>query len=166
MPWFWYGDRLQIAKLEMSTTPIELHAIGYVRTDVPDDEIPRRRRSMISDVILEPEYADALHGIDSYSHLIILFWMHRFAKQTTTLITHPRGNESLPPTGVLAARGRNRPNPIGLAVVELLEHDDARLTVKRLDAYDGTPVLDIKPYDHHDIFTEIREPEWLAKRRP
>ena len=149
----------------MSATPIHLHAIGHVRTDVPEEEIPRRRRTMVSDIVLAPDYVDVLLDIDSYSHLIVLFWMNQFERVAAKLVNHPRGNESLPITGVLAARGRNRPNPIGLAVVELLEHDGPRLTVKRLDAYDGSPILDIKPYDHHDIFTEIREPEWLAQRR-
>jgi tRNA (adenine37-N6)-methyltransferase len=86
------------------------------------------------------------------------------ARSSGVLRVHPRGDETLPLTGVFAARGRNHPNPIGLAVVELLERDGPHLTVKRLDAYDGTPILDIKPYDHYDVFTEIEVPAWFRER--
>jgi tRNA-methyltransferase O len=82
----------------------------------------------------------------------------------------PRERTDLPLIGVLATRGRQCPNPIGLAVVELLERRDARLRVRRLDAYAGTPVIDIKPYDSYDVFTEIklagvvaRAPGYLAR---
>jgi tRNA (Thr-GGU) A37 N-methylase len=78
---------------------------------------------------------------------------------------HPRGDDALPLTGVLASRGRGHPNPIGLAVVDLCKVDRLRLTVRRLDAYDGTPVLDIKPYDRYDAYTDIRVPEWLRLRQ-
>lgn len=149
----------------MPSPAIAMQAIGYVQTDVPKEEIPRRRRTLISNVIVEQRYARALDGIAEYSHLFILFWMHEFDPANARLSAHPRGDETLRETGVFAARGRNRPNPIGLAVVDLLEHNGNRLTVKRLDAYDGTPVLDIKPYDHLDVFSEIQEPQWLASRR-
>ena len=62
-------------------------------------------------------------------------------------------------------RTRNRPNPIGLAVVDLLGISGNRLTVRRLDAYAGTPVLDIKPYDHYDVFEDIRVPDWSNSAR-
>ena len=62
--------------------------------------------------------------------------------------------------GVFCARGPERPYPIGLAVVELLKRDKNVLTVKALDAYDGTSVLDIKPYDYYDAITGFRVPEW------
>jgi tRNA (Thr-GGU) A37 N-methylase len=71
-----------------------------------------------------------------------------------------RGHEDLPLTGVLSTRGRDRPNPIGLAVVEWLGRTGHCLQVRRLDAYDGTPVIDIKPYDPYDVFTDLRVPDW------
>lgn len=143
---------------------ITMEPIGWVRTDVPDEEVPRRRREIVSTVILRPGLEDALTGIEQFSHLFVLFWMHRVERDGVSLVVHPRGDPALPATGVLATRGRNRPNPIGLAVVELLAREANRLTVRRLDAFDGTPVLDIKPYDHYDVFTELRLPAWLAAR--
>ncbi|MCC7412577.1 MAG: tRNA (N6-threonylcarbamoyladenosine(37)-N6)-methyltransferase TrmO [Gammaproteobacteria bacterium] len=148
-----------------STDPggIHLDPIGWVRTDVPDEDVPRRRRDIVSRIELRPALAPALTGIDAYSHLFVIFWMHR-AAAGGPLLSHPRGDPSLPATGVLASRGRNHPNPVGLAVVELLERAGYCLTVRRLDAYDGTPVIDIKPYDHYDVFTDLRLPAWLAVR--
>ena len=147
-----------------ASDPVRLAPIGVVRTDVPDDEVGRRRRTIESDIVLRDDLADALTGIEAYSHLFVLFWMDRAPPATGALVTHPRGDPALPLTGVLAARGRAHPNPIGLAVVELLGRSGTCLRVRRLDAWDGTPVLDIKPYDHYDVFTGLRMPEWLAAR--
>jgi tRNA (adenine37-N6)-methyltransferase len=147
----------------MSIAPITLTPIGSVRTAVADADIARRRRDLVSTIEILPPWLDALLGIDAYSHLIVVFWMDRRAG-TPPLQEHPRGDPELPLTGALATRGRNHPNPLGLAVVELLERDGLRLTVRRLDAFDGTPVLDIKPYDDYDVVQAPRVPAWFARR--
>lgn len=143
---------------------IEMSPIGTVVCTVPDDEIGRRRRTLESTIVIDEQYRDALLGIEHYSHLIILFWMHRVTAPSPMQI-HPRGDTNLPLTGVLASRGRGHPNPLGLAVVELVNVEETRLVVRRLDAYDGTPVVDIKPYDHYDAYTDIRVPDWLLARQ-
>lgn len=143
---------------------IEARIVGRVHTDVPDAEVPRQRASMESTIEILPELATGLTGIAEYSHLFVLFWMDR-SEASETLTCHPRGNAELPRVGVFAARGRNHPNPIGLAVVELLAVEENRLRVRKLDAYDGTPVLDIKPYDHYDQVKELREAQWLQARQ-
>lgn len=143
---------------------IELTAIGIVSTDVPPAQIGRRRRELISMITVDPALAPALTGLEEYSHLIVLFWMDR-APAMTSLMQRPRGDPSQPAKGALAMRTRNRPNPIGLAVVDLIERVENRLLVRRLDAYDGTPVIDIKPYDHYDVFTAIRVPSWSNSAR-
>ncbi len=145
--------------------PITCRPIGRVETDVADADVPAQRRRMISTIVIAPDYADALLGIEAYSHLIVLFWMHR-AEPLDSLTCHPRGNSALPLTGVLASRGRNHPNPIGLAVAELLEARDNRLKVRRLDAWNGTPVIDIKPYDDYDMVHDPRVPAWFRAPRP
>ena len=81
--------------------------------------------------------------------------MDQLVGKPVPLTTHPRHRTDLPEVGVFQARGPERPNPIGLAVVELLKRDENILTIKALDAYDGTPVLDIKPYDAFDAITEL-----------
>jgi len=137
--------------------------IGYVRCEVPDDAIARQRRTLRSTIEVLPQYAAGLDGIEAYSHLIIAFWMHR-ATPPPRLHCHPRGDRTLEPVGVFAARGRNHPNPLGLAVVELIERRDNCLDVRKLDAFDGTPIVDIKPYDHYDVVDDPRVPEWFRKR--
>jgi tRNA-Thr(GGU) m(6)t(6)A37 methyltransferase TsaA len=146
-----------------SNETLPLRVIGTVHTSVADAEIPRRRRDIVSQILIADEYADGLAGIEEYSHLIVLFWMHK-TEPTGPLVYHPRGDDTLPLTGVFASRGRNHPNPLGLAVVDLVKREAARLTVRRLDAYHGTPVVDIKPYDLYDVFTDIRVPEWFRRR--
>jgi len=143
---------------------IQLNPIGTVICDVPDDDIGRRRRTLESIIQIDSEYRDALLGIEQYSHLIVLFWMHRVTGPASMQV-HPRGDSALPLTGVLASRGRGHPNPVGLAVVELVDVDGCRLRVRRLDAYDGTPIIDIKPYDHYDACTDIRVPSWFLARQ-
>lgn len=143
---------------------IQLDPIGTVNCDVPDDQIGRRRRTLESTIVIEDRFRDALLGIEQYSHLIILFWMHRISG-SASLQVHPRGDSALPMTGVLASRGRGHPNPVGLAVVDLIAVDGCRLRVRRLDAYHGTPVIDIKPYDHYDVYTDITVPSWLLARQ-
>lgn len=146
--------------------PISLHPIGYVESSIADADVARQRREMIVDIVIEPAYIEALTGLNEYSHLIVLFWMDQFEPSGEYLV-HPRGDETLPLTGVLAARGRNHPNPLGLAVVELLGMQSNRLQVKKLDAYNRTPIVDIKPYDHYDVHNDIRVPAWFhARRKP
>ena len=143
---------------------INVTAIGHVETSVPDGDIAKARRKLVSDIVIAPELEPALLGIEAYSHLIVLFWMDRAAGMRD-LKTHPRGDASLPVQGVFALRGSNHPNPIGLAVVELVGRVANRLTVKRLDAFNHTPVIDLKPYDDYDSYSEIRVAEWFAARR-
>ncbi len=140
--------------------PITLASIGYIKTDTAETDIPHKRSEIIAELILFEHLTSALDGIEEYSHLFVLFWMHKVNPQEFCMKVHPRGREELPLTGVLATRGRNHPNPIGLAVVELLERNANRLKVRRLDAFNGTPIIDIKPYDHYDVFTDIRVPQW------
>jgi len=142
---------------------IELRPIGLIRTAVADDDVARQRRDMVSSIELFADYAPGLLGIEAYSHLFILFALHRGAAPAS-MTAHPRGDRSQPAQGVFAARGRNHPNSIGLAVVELLGVDGPTLRVRKLDAYDGTPLLDIKPYDSYDAVQEPRVPSWWRRR--
>jgi formylmethanofuran dehydrogenase subunit E len=89
-----------------------------------------------------PEYADGLKDVAERPHLIILYWFDRADRGTLTA-TPPHSKKE---NGVFATRSPDRPNPIGFAVIDLLCIDGTRLIVRGLDAFDGTPVLDIKPY--------------------
>jgi tRNA-Thr(GGU) m(6)t(6)A37 methyltransferase TsaA len=136
-----------------------MRSIATVRSRFTN-EMRISRRDIVAEIVVREDLAEALTGIEEWSHLIILFWMDQLVGKPVPLTTHPRHRTDLPEVGVFSARGPERPNPIGLAVVELLKRHENILTVKALDAYDGTPVLDIKPYDAFDAITELRAPQW------
>jgi tRNA (adenine37-N6)-methyltransferase len=141
---------------------IVLTPIGYVKTNAVDNEV--KDKTVISQIILRGEVVDGLSGISGFSHLFVLFYLNQLTdKQREILKVHPRGRTDLPLTGVFATRTMFRPNPIGLTLVELVKIEADVLTVRGLDAYDGTPVLDIKPYDFWDKVENVRVPDWWKK---
>ncbi len=144
-----------------ATEKIELKPIGFVRTKTFGKQV--KRRSHISKIILREDLIEALDGINEFSHLFILFFLERIINEEKKLKAYPRGRMDMPLLGVFATRIANRPNPIGLALVELLKIEENVLTVRGLDAYDGTPVLDIKPFDYWDMVEDAKVPEWWLK---
>ena len=118
--------------------------------------------SIISEIeLVENIPAAAFNGIEDFSHLEIIF---HFDKTDTTNIVyhcHPRGNKDWPNVGIFAQRKKDRPNGIGLTVVELLKREGNKIWVRYLDAIDGTPILDIKPVLKEFLpATEIKQPPW------
>ena len=106
---------------------------------------------------------DATAGLDGFSHLEVVFVFDRVASQDITWgARRPRGRADWPAVGILAQRAKSRPNRIGVSVCELLDVDGMRLRVRGLDAVDGTPVLDVKPYmTAFGPRGPIREPAWV-----
>lgn len=145
-----------------SQLSITLKPVGYVRTQAVGDEV--KDKTQISEIVIQPELAAALDGIADYSHLHVLFWLHEISEEKRmTLKVHPRGRIDLPLVGVFAARTNLRPNPIGLTLVELVKVEGNVLVVRGLDAFNGTPVLDIKPYDYWDAAEHAKVPQWWLK---
>ena len=141
---------------------IKLEPIGYVKRKTKDENV--RDRSLTVQVVINPRYIAALDGVEDYSHLFIIFYMHKIPKkQEPILKVHPRGRADIPLQGIFATHTPQRPNPMGVTIVQLIERKENILVVKGLDAYDNTPVLDIKPYNHWDSVVDIRVPEWLKK---
>ena len=141
---------------------IELKPIGFVKTKAVGKEV--RDRSNVSEIILRDDLAEALDGIKGFSHLFVMFWMHEISKEERMRRkVHPRGRRDVPLLGVFATRTPSRPNPIGLTLVELLGVEGNIVTVRGLDAFDSTPVLDIKPFDYWDMAEDARVPEWWMK---
>jgi tRNA-Thr(GGU) m(6)t(6)A37 methyltransferase TsaA len=101
----------------------------------------------VSRIELDPAVLDesATTGLDAYSHVEVVFSFH-LAKRTCTGAQYPRGNTDWPLSGILAQRAPNRPNHLGVSVCALAAVDGLTLTVHGLDAVDGSPVLDVKPY--------------------
>lgn len=124
---------------------IQLIPIGVAHTSYQDtSETPFQGRFSQEEAILEifSEYAEGLKDVELSSHLIVLYWAHLANRETLQTVT-PWGPEV---RGVFACRSPARPNPISLCVVELLRREGNHLTVRGLDAVDGSPLLDIKPY--------------------
>ncbi len=141
---------------------ITMKPVGYVRTDAQDNEV--KEKNHLSQIVLRSEYVEALDGVTGFSHLYVLFWLSEISpEQRQTKKVHPRGRRDLPLVGVFAARTNLRPNPIGLTLVELVKVEGNVLTVRGLDAFDGTPVLDIKSFDFWDIAKDAKVPEWWLK---
>jgi tRNA-Thr(GGU) m(6)t(6)A37 methyltransferase TsaA len=101
----------------------------------------------VSEIHLDRNLTPGLLGLDQFSHVIVVFYMHQstFSKEED-LQRRPQGRDDMPRLGIFAQRAKHRPNPIGITAAELLELDGEILRVKGLDAIDGTPVLDLKPY--------------------
>lgn len=141
---------------------IVLNPIATIKTIAEDNEI--KDKSLISQIVFHEDLVEGLSGISGFSHLFILFYLNQVtSKQRKTVKVHPRGRKDMPLVGVFATRTMLRPNPIGLTLVELVKVEGNVLTVRGLDAYDATPVLDIKPYDFWDTAKNVKVPDWWIK---
>jgi tRNA-Thr(GGU) m(6)t(6)A37 methyltransferase TsaA len=121
--------------------------IGVVRSSLTSlEECPKQGHEGGPEARLEigPAFADALDGLVAGQEILVLTWLDKGRRDL--LKVHPRGNPEVPLRGVFATRSPDRPNPIGLHRVEILEFDNSgRLRVRPLEALDGTPIVDIKP---------------------
>jgi tRNA (adenine37-N6)-methyltransferase len=139
----------------MTLPPVELNPVGYVSSSYKvKGDAPRQGRfsDTISEIVIEERYQPALWQIEGRKHLWVLCWFDRADR--TVLRAVPPGAEC--EKGVFAIRSPDRPNPVSLCMVDLLSVHDGVLEVRGLDAFDGTPVIDIKPYS----------PEIDCARRP
>lgn len=124
----------------------ELQPIGFVRSSLKRRQDAPRQGSEgapQASIELDPRLADAVRGLSPGDAVIVITWFHQSRRDV--LQVHPRDDESVPLAGVFATRSPERPNPLGLHRVRLLEVDGHTLRVEPLEAIDGTPVVDIKP---------------------
>jgi tRNA-Thr(GGU) m(6)t(6)A37 methyltransferase TsaA len=106
---------------------------------------------------------EAFEGISEFSHFEIIYFFDKVEPKDIVFSGHPRGNPNYPLVGIFCQPKKDRPNTIGLCTVELLEHCGRTITVKNLDAIDGTPVLDIKPvFKEFQPSGELRQPDWVS----
>jgi tRNA-Thr(GGU) m(6)t(6)A37 methyltransferase TsaA len=144
-------------------TKIILRPIAVVRTsrtELRDDNWG----NLISTIELDSEQftSSALLGIEEFSHIEVIFFLNRVLPETIiTGARHPRDRTELPQVGIFAQRSKNRPNCLGLSRCKVLKVQGLELTVQGLDALDGTPVLDIKPYiSEFAPRGEVYQPAW------
>lgn len=114
--------------------------------------------------LLEHIPTEAFNSIEDFSHLEIIYYFDQVKEKDIAFAGHPRGNPAWPNVGIFGQRKKDRPNTIGLCTVQLLARNERSITVKYLDAIDGTPVLDIKPvFKEFQPKSEIRQPAWVAE---
>ncbi len=141
---------------------LTLKAIGIVRNEIKQ---PARRdfKGVVSEIVIDRSLTEALDNLDDFSHIVILYWMHQRSGPAPKKV-RPKGKPELSLMGVFATRSPDRPNPIGKATVRLLQRQDNVLKVQGLDAIDGTPVIDIKPYiPGYDSVDNAKVPSWVVK---
>jgi tRNA (adenine37-N6)-methyltransferase len=143
-----------------------MKAVGHVRggrTEAIDDQWGASRAR----ISLDPGQFDetSLAGLDGFSHAEIVYVFDRVTDdEIVTGARHPRGRKDWPKIGIFAQRGKNRPNRIGVTVCKVVSVSGLNLEVEGLDAIDGTPVLDIKPYlTGFAPRGAVREPEWAGE---
>ena len=115
-------------------------------------------------ITIDGAWVEALEGIEGFSHIWVVWWIDRFDGPPERQLVHPEGRSEMPLVGFFATRSPHRPCPIGITAVRLLRRNGRKLYVKGLDAFEGTLVLDIKPYLRRgDLIEEAGAPEWLER---
>jgi tRNA (adenine37-N6)-methyltransferase len=123
---------------------IKFKPIGVVHSEIKERGSGHTVRANAT-IEVDEGLTEALDNLDEFSHIVVIYYFHKSQRQTP-LKVYPRHHEHTSLVGVLASRSPDRPNPIGESTVRLLKREGNILTVEGLDAIDGTPVLDIKPY--------------------
>ena len=143
------GDKPEMKK------QFTVSAIGYVR-----------KSNEQTTIVLDKEVQDGLMGLDGWSHVWVFWWFDRNdnPQQRSILQVHPRGNSQNPLTGVFATRSPVRPNLIALSLCKIVSVKENVIEVERIDAFDATPVLDLKPYIPSCDSAKATVPEWLHGR--
>jgi len=140
---------------------INLKPIGFAENSEKESRFGSFS-DVISEIVVDEKFTDALNGIEDYSHVIIVYWMDKIKDY---VITHrPQGNPDVPIIGIFSCRCPQRPNPIAMTTVKLIDHKGNKIKVKGLDILDGTPIIDIKPY--WPIYDDVKDgkiPSWVGK---
>ena len=159
---------------------MRLRCVGVVRSELKEPSlVPRRgdlhwaagmkrarmERSARAERVIDEDLPGILDGIDGFSHLMVIDWAHLVPAEARSITkVHPMGRKEFPLTGVFATCSPARPNPISATAVRLLERRGNVLVVKGLEAVDGSPLVDIKPYTlYYYSARNVRVPEWMAQ---
>ena len=147
---------------------IKLRPIGVVRVNATEEQVREEEGEIEGELEIFPEFEPALEGLDGYSHLFLIFYFHKLRPEQIgpqqvkpkRLLQRGFTLEELPTLGVFALDSPSRPNPIGLTLVRLLKREGRRLFVKGLDAFDDTPILDLKGYRPDYRTDDYLIPDW------
>jgi tRNA-Thr(GGU) m(6)t(6)A37 methyltransferase TsaA len=165
-------------------SPMQLTPVGEVHSEIKtpillagesDIELQERLEKIreyhqqvennICELFIFPQWFDLLDGIDGFSHILVLYWPHLIdPKRRNLRKVHPMGRKDLPLQGIFATCSPARPNPVLVSAVSLLERTGNIIKVKGLEAVDGSPIVDIKPYSKSYYGVDNPTvPEWMAQ---
>lgn len=156
---------------------MNLKSVGFIRSGISGpslvagaDGLEQRSRyterlGQTSEVVIDSALEGILDGIEGFSHLLVLYWAHCVSPEGRKLLKgHPMGRKEMPLTGIFATCSPARPNPVLVTGVRLVERKGHVLVVEGLDAVDGSPVVDIKPYvAGYYLFENTARPEWMMQ---
>jgi tRNA-Thr(GGU) m(6)t(6)A37 methyltransferase TsaA len=128
-------------------------------------EYHQKIKHVICEIVFFPEWEELLDGIEGFSHILVLYWPHLIEPERRKLRkVHPMGRKDLPLQGIFATCSPARPNPVLVSAVRLLDRHGRHLRVQGLEALDGSPVIDIKPYAQNYYGAENPVvPEWMKQ---
>lgn len=164
------------------TLEMRIKPIGYINSGLEKpgfrhdpDIIPERKKKQnieyyksvkdsVSKLILKPQYIELLDGIEDFSHIVVIYWPHLIPDEEREIKkVHPMGRKYISQKGIFATRSPARPNPILISTVRLIERKNDFLKVKGLEALNGSPLIDIKPFTRYDDTKTAVFPDWLVK---
>jgi tRNA-Thr(GGU) m(6)t(6)A37 methyltransferase TsaA len=143
---------------------LTLRPIGRVVEGRPWPVGDDRWKENVAEIEIDSTWAGALDGIEGFSHVWVVWWPDRLENPPDSVRVRPEGRAEMPLVGIFATRSPRRPNPLAITAVRLLERRGSRMSVVGLDACQGTPVFDIKPYlQRGDLIPEASAPAWLQR---
>lgn len=169
---------------ESTELPMNIAPIGRVKNDLHapmhsamESDMPKAERikqvredhekirETVSELVIFDEWAELLDGIEAFSHILVLYWPHRLDPEKRKLRkVHPMGRKDLPEQGIFSTCSPGRPNPVLVTTAPLLERTGNVLKVKALEALDGSPIIDIKPYVAPYVgATDPKVPDWMIQ---
>ena len=125
-----------------------------------------RKQHKVTTIEIDEKYEDAILGLNEFSHVLVCYWLHEndTPEKRKILQVHPRENPKNPLQGVFATRSPVRPNLIGLSICKILSIEDNIIQIDAIDAFDGSPVIDLKPYiPSIDSEVDAQVPEWVYR---
>jgi uncharacterized protein len=149
---------------ERTVGQVSFSPIGYVSSPATK-KVDNGWGGITARVILHPDFVPGLKGLEQFSHALVITHLHMSSfDRARHIIRRPRGLATMPETGIFSQRAKDRPNPIGITAVKILAVGEGFVDVRGLDAVDGTPVLDIKPYvPQFDRVDSATVPEWMER---
>ncbi len=158
-----------IVKSTIKEPSLKADKTNINRTEKKEEMLRKHRelKKNVSDLIIDEKHDGILDGIEDFSHILVLYWPHLLPEKSRSLLkVHPMGNKELPLKGIFSTCSPARPNPVLVTAVRLLSRKGNTLQVQGLEAVDGSPVIDIKPYSpNYYSPKDVVLADWMQRNR-